>query len=314
MRYSILCLVLSMLLLGTVSKSEAAPHDATTIMTNGSTVVPSSAPFKATEEKANFEQAAIGNWREVFHDPCTGNWKRRWFLDGEVGKVRTGPQGMELTAGPEFKNDAHHMVLWTDLSFSGDLKIEYEYTRLDKETRCVTILYTQATGSGKGPYHKDITQWNELRRVPAMRRYYDHMNTYHISYAAFPNNEDTTSYIRGRRYMPEAKGLKGTELKPDYFPSGLFETGVPHRVTVIKKARELFMRIENADQTAHYCMTNTDLPPIHEGRIGLRHMFTRSARYRDFRVSTPIALAAEQEGAVSKAGHASPLDSAPSRQ
>jgi hypothetical protein len=29
------------------------------------------------------------------------------------------------------------------------------------------------------------------------------------------------------------------------------------------------------------------LPVISEGRIGLRHMFTRSARYANFRVSVP---------------------------
>jgi len=29
------------------------------------------------------------------------------------------------------------------------------------------------------------------------------------------------------------------------------------------------------------------LPEISEGRIGLRHMFTRSARYANFRVSVP---------------------------
>ena len=298
MRYPIYCLTSLTLMLGVPSKSESAPGGSerlgtATITTNASTVVPGSGSSKVTAEDGDFEQAAAGKWRPVFHDPCTGDWKQRWFLDGEVGTVKASPQGMQLTAGPEFKNDAHHVVLWTKPTFAGDLKIEYEYTRLDKETRCVTILYIQATGSGKGPYHQDITQWNQLRRVPAMRTYYDHMDTYHISYAAFPNNEDTTSYVRGRRYMPEAKGLKGTELKPDYFPTGLFETGVPHRITVIKKASELLMRIENAEQTVHYRMTNTDLPPIHAGRIGLRHMFTRSARYRNISVSTPAPLDAE---------------------
>jgi hypothetical protein len=35
-----------------------------------------------------------------------------------------------------------------------------------------------------------------------MARYFDHMNTYHISYAAFPNDEDTTSYIRAGSIFP----------------------------------------------------------------------------------------------------------------
>ena len=160
-------------------------------------------------DKAAYEQAAAGDWQEVFSDPCTGDWRKQWFLDGEVGTVTTGPEGMTLTAGPEFKNDAHHMVLWTKESFEGDLKIEYDYTRIDNETRCVNILYIQATGSGKGPYARDISQWNELRKVPAMATYFDHMHTYHISYAAFPNSgENRVSYIRARRYLPEARGSR----------------------------------------------------------------------------------------------------------
>ncbi|MCP4785375.1 MAG: DUF1961 family protein [Fuerstiella sp.] len=233
-----------------------------------------------------FEHASAGSWENVFFDPGTGDWEKRWFLDGEVGRVKTGPEGMELTAGPEFRNDAHHMVLWTRDRFAGDLKIEYDFTRLDDETRCVNILYIQATGSADGPYEKDIATWNELRRVPAMRMYFDHMHAYHISYAAFPNGEDATSYIRARRYMPGASGLKGTDLKPDYYPEGLFRKGVPHRITVIKKARDLFMRIENADQIFHCHMANPDLPAVEEGRVGLRHMFTRSSRYQNFRIST----------------------------
>ncbi len=241
--------------------------------------------MKNSADQTAFDQASEGTWQELFSDSCTGDWKQQWFLDGEVGKVTTGSGGMTLTAGPEFLNDAHHMVLWTNASFEGDLKIEYDYTRLDSETNCVNILYIQATGSGEAPYSEDITEWSELRRVPAMRMYFDHMNLYHISYAAFPNDEDTTQYIRARRYMPNATGLEGSDLEPDYFPEGLFETGVPHKITVIKRGREVLMRIQNAEQDYYCHMTNPNLPTVLEGRVGLRHMFTRSARYKNFRIS-----------------------------
>lgn len=79
-----------------------------------------------------------------------------------------------------------------------------------------------------------------------MKMYYDHMHSYHISYAANPGTKK--AYIRGRRYMPERQGLKGTALKPDYSTPELFAAA---------------------------------------GRIGLRHMFTRSARYANFQVSRP---------------------------
>ncbi len=239
-------------------------------------------------DRAAFEQALGGAWKEIFSDSCTDDWNAKWFLDGEVASVKNGPDGMQLTAGPQFANDAHHTVLWTKDSFKGDVKIEYDYTRTDYESYCVNILYIQATGSGVKPYVKDITEWNELRRVPAMRMYFDHMNTYHISYAAFPNEgDDRQSYIRARRYMPNKTGLKGSDLKPDYFPEGLFAPGVTHKITVIKKDRDIFMRVENPEQTYYCHMTNPDLPIVTQGRIGLRHMFTRSARYKNLRVSSP---------------------------
>lgn len=255
-------------------------------------------PIQPAADKAAFEQAVAGKWENKFSDPCTGDWKANWFLDGKVGTVKSGPQGMELTAGPEFKNDAHHMVLWTKQSFEGDLKIDYDYTRLDNETRYVTILYIEATGSGKGPYAKDITKWSDLRNVPSMATYYNHMNAYHISYAAFPNNEETEGYIRARRYMPERNGIKGTNLHPEYDSKNLFATGVKHHITVIKHDRDLFVRIQNSDQEFYCHIKNTKLPAITEGRIGLRQMFTRSARYANFRVSTPVARDAEKHGAA----------------
>ena len=241
---------------------------------------------KAAEDKKAFESALQANWQKVFFDPGTGNWEDLWFLDGQIASVSNSQNGMQLTAGPKFLNDAHHMVLWTKDSFEGDLKIEYDFTRLDFETRCVNILYIQATGSDKGVYKKDISLWKEYRQVPAMSKYFSYMNAYHISYAAFPNTgNDRESYIRARRYMPETGGLQGTELKPDYFPEDLFAPGIPHKVTVIKKDRDLFMKVSNAEQDYYCHFENPDLPVITEGRIGLRLMFTRSSRFANIRIS-----------------------------
>jgi hypothetical protein len=255
----------------------------------------------SSETRAEFNGLRKADWREVFHDPCTKDWQKLWFLDGQKATVKNTPKGMELTAGPEFRNDAHHMVLWTKQQFAGDLKIEYEYTRLDAETRCVNILYVQATGSGAGPHAKDIAEWARLRTVPAMRMYYNHMHTYHISYAAYPNADDLTEdYIRARRYVPEANGLRGTDLAPDYFRTGLFKTGVPHRITVIKRGQELFMHVRNDEKQMLCHWDNQSLPPILAGRIGLRHMYTRSARYRDFRISTRDATSPNEQTPLPK--------------
>ena len=80
-------------------------------------------PNPAADKAAFKTVAAETEWAEAFSDSCTKDWKAKWFLDGEVGSVTNSPEGMTLTAGPEFKNDAHHMVLWIKYSFEGDLKI-----------------------------------------------------------------------------------------------------------------------------------------------------------------------------------------------
>lgn len=85
--------------------------------------------------------------------------------------------------------------------------------------------------------------------------------------------------------MPGATGLDGTDMDPDYFPEGLFEPDVPHKVTVIKRGRELYGVISNPAQDYPFYMVNRDRPPVAEGRVGLRHMFTRSACYKNIRIS-----------------------------
>jgi len=193
---------------------------------------------------------------------------------------------MQLTAGPRWNNDAHHVVLWTRDTFEGDLKIEFDYTRMDFERQGVNILYIQAAGSGREPYVTDIAQWNALRKAPAMRMYHDYMNTYHISFSAYPlEGGPSEDWIRARRYMPHRKGLEGTDLLPDHFRTGFFEPGVPHRLAVVKRGNHLHMRVSNETRTNYFHWHNEKLPPIEAGRVGLRHMATRSALYRDFRIS-----------------------------
>ncbi len=234
-------------------------------------------------DQSAFDQAVAGDWQEVFTDPGSGDWREQWFLDGEVGSVKNTSKGMELTSGPEAGNDAHHMVLWTKAAFEGDVRIEYEFTRLDSSKDGVNILYIQATGSGAGPYHADIAAWSELRRVPAMKLYFNHMNTYHISYSVgFPGNE----YTRARRYLPEGKGLDGTDIAPDYGQSDLFKPGILHRMALIKRGQALFLRVENPDGTHSFAWRNTQFPPITAGRVGLRQMFTKAGRYANFRIWT----------------------------
>ncbi|MBN2162782.1 MAG: DUF1961 family protein [Pontiellaceae bacterium] len=243
---------------------------------------------RVNTDQERFDALCDAGWQTVFYDSGTNDWRMFWALDGLKATVENTPDGMVLAAGPVQGDDSCHAVLWTKQTFSGDVRIDYEFTKLDDMIHNVNILYVLASGSGAGAFDRDIFAWSKLREVPSMRLYFNHMNTYHISYAAFTQDNDNPQgdYIRGRRYMPETgQGLKDTELRPDQLGTGLFEQGVPHQITVIKIGDDLFMHVRNPE-TQLLCHWKTDMfPPVDSGRIGLRHMYTRSARYRDFRVS-----------------------------
>ncbi|MFC2116860.1 pectate lyase, partial [Bacteroidota bacterium] len=231
------------------------------------------------EEEKAFEELLSSAWDTVFSDDCKGDWSAKWSLDGKIGYVENSAEGMAFHAGPEIKNDAHHAVLWTRESFSGDLRIDYDYTRIDERDLQVNIIYIEATGSGEGEYSKEIFDWNSLREVPSMRTYFNNMNTLHISYAALSEEGD---YIRARRYRPDfGTGLQGTDLGASY-NTGFFDTGVKHHITIIKKDFDLFMRVADSRKTVLYRFNYEDHPEIIEGRIGLRHMYSRSSLYSNF--------------------------------
>ncbi len=120
-------------------------------------------------------QNKAAEWKLEFSDSCKENWQDNWFLDGEIAKVEYNEFGMDLIAGPINRNNAHHSVLWTKQSFEGDVKIEYDYTRTDSTMVNVNILFIQATGNGKGIFDKDISKWNDFRKVPTMSKYYNNM-------------------------------------------------------------------------------------------------------------------------------------------
>lgn len=227
------------------------------------------------------------DWQLCFTDDLAKDWRENWFLDGTNACITQSDAGMDFWAGPRAGDDACHAVLWTKLSFTGDIKVEYEYTRLDQALRFVNIIYIQASGSGSPDYPSDIAVWSKMRSIPAMRMYFDHMHTYHISYAAYgmKNDDPDNDYIRARRYLPEThKGLADTDLHPDYFKTRLFATGVKHKITIVKTARELVMNIQNPEKEMRCRWDTSSFPAVTEGRIGLRHMYTRGARYRNFRV------------------------------
>ena len=243
---------------------------------------------KTAEEKKLFNEVEKLDWKPVFADNFKQPWTQNWFLDGEKAQLKNSKTGLLFKAGIVPASDADHVVLWTKQSFEGDLRIEFDFTKVDTITKFVNILYLFAEGSGVGAYSKDISKWSDLRTIPAMKTYFEHMNAFHISFSAFENDNTNPNadYIRARYYLPErGRGLVGTDLKPDYLRTGLFKTGMPHHITVICKGDDIFMQIKNAERE-YLCRWETSkFPTLTSGRIGLRLMGSRVSEFANFKVS-----------------------------
>lgn len=226
------------------------------------------------EIKAVLSKELQRSWKLAFEDDCLGSWKDKWFLDGIKARVTNDQRGMTIDTAKGYA------VLWTDQEFQGDLRIEYDFRRVDSNDKGVNIIYIQAQGKGTGEFDRDIRRWSDKRQLAAMKNYFNNMDTYHISYAAFPGN-----YIRGRRYLPARnKGLKGTELEGTMKNTGLFKSGKQYHVTIIKREDELLMQIRGANETLACRLRNRDKAGIHAGRIGLRLMPGRESLFSNIRV------------------------------
>lgn len=239
-----------------------------------------------TPERA-FAEAESLPWTVAFEDDLTGGFGADWLVDGRLATFTSTPAGTEVACAPLVGNDSAHTVLWARERFTGPIKVEWSFTRLDDSpAESVCIVYLHATGSGEGPYTADITAWAERRRVPAMKAYFDRMNAYHISYAVTSPGTEGGDYVRARRYLPLAgRGLAGTALSPEYDHVGWFRRGVTYRMTVILYEGTLYMQATNGDDRRLFWFDTTTAPPLDEGYVGLRQMFARESRYADFRVS-----------------------------
>lgn len=238
--------------------------------------------------KSKFDLMNSYSWKEVMHDDGSEDWQNKWFLDGEKANVYNENEGIMFFAGEKPADNAGHSVLWTKQSFKGNLKIEFDFIRLDSTNRFVNIIYIQAEGKGKSPYVKDIFEWKDLRNIPAMNMYFNNMNTLHISFAAFENDIDESKnreYIRARRYIPNnADGLLNTDLEPECFVDNLFKTNIKYHITIIKHDEYLIMNVSENTNESYYMFSLKDIREVDHGRIGLRLMSSRKSFFKDFRV------------------------------
>lgn len=202
-----------------------------------------------------------------------------WFLDGKKAKIEETEDGIILSSGPTFEEDASHCVLWTKKRYHGNLKVSFDYTPLDtagEESVSVCILYLLAEGEGSAEYPRDITLWNDKRTVPAMSLYFEHMRLYHISFAAYDRNHEPHSYVRAREY--KAGGFQGTDLKPDYLPGTLFAPGSTTHIEAMKQGHFLSFTATDDRQTLH-CQWELQDPILQSGRVGIRQMGGRKGKF-----------------------------------
>jgi hypothetical protein len=231
--------------------------------------------------------ASSNKWQEKMADDGTqGDWKEKWILDSDVSSVKYTPEGMLLVSGPDHKDNGHSMVLWTKESYTGDLKVEYDFTRLDERPQGVNIIYIQATGKEEGEFTKDIMEWAHLRTRAKMPLYWKNMKLLHISYAVNIHGAED-EYIRARQYpvKPGGNFNKDTELKEAYFRTGLFKVGVPYRLTTIKRDGKMYFHVKGDGQEKVFDWDLANWPPLNEGRVGLRLMPARQSRFKDIKIS-----------------------------
>ena len=72
-----------------------------------------------------FQKLASKDMKLVFEDSFKKDWQKQWFKDGDIAKAVHRNGGLEVYAGDEAYNDAHHTVLWTKKEFEGNIIISF---------------------------------------------------------------------------------------------------------------------------------------------------------------------------------------------
>jgi hypothetical protein len=235
----------------------------------------------------------------LLEDSMAANWEKNWILDGEKATVEHRDGGLYFAAGTVTKSqdrvlyNAHHAVLWTRQVFEGDIKISYEMTRMDDSNYGTTLLYIQAQGIGVPPHVEDITQWNELRKIPDMGTYFTYMDLLSLSFRENLRCKrypwlDAELYDGPRGLIPPMVDYQGDNI----------ERGKTYEVEVEKRDKSLKLKLVEKgsgrimiDHTWDTTQIPDDIEPkiINKGRIGLRHMSTRQFIYKDFKVEQLVS-------------------------
>ncbi len=150
-------------------------------------------------------------------------------------------------------------------------------------------LIKYAQGVGTPDYPEDIFTTRGTREIPAMDKYFTHMNLLSLS---FRKN------LRARRYPlrnidPDTESV-GDTVFPHVDYIGMIP-GKTYLVDVKKQGASLTLRLTDKATGEEYANHTWDMtkvgkegtktaPILHKDRIGLRHMSTKQFIYKDFKV------------------------------
>ena len=238
-------------------------------------------------------------WRLVFEDDGRGNWEEKWVRDGRRSTITNTPEGMVYTTGPLQFENASHEVLWTKASFEGDLRIEYDFTRLDENMDhvAVCLLFLHATGTGEGDFAEDIDLWRNRREVPIMSSYFNNMKLLHVSYACSGGNDNR--YVRVRQYpLIQGQGFQSMQVNPSYDNVDAFQPGETWHMVFEKIGQSLSLTASHGEETHHWTWNLEGRPVLNHGRVGLRQMRHRSSLFANFKIfqkaADPVAEGMEE--------------------
>lgn len=227
------------------------------------------------------------NWDLVWTDSGAENWSEDWLLFGSPDRisVTNSPGGMTLRAGDGTDAKADHAILWSRRSFAGDLRVEWDYTVLDRYSSVVPpggycsalLLYGHGIGSAEAP--ADLLAWS-----PQARQADTSGRTMSETTSGLQLNYAFVGDPRGNRVRLRVN--PGYRLGAESAETDFFEVGVPYHVAIEKHQATLSITVTES-RSSRVFSTRFDDPLLHQhsnGRIGFRNMNRRESVYANIRV------------------------------
>ena len=228
--------------------------------------------------------AAVLPWVLKFSDPggTSGAAVTKYFKDGSTATVAYTANGLEINA------PSGHTVVWTKTSFTGDIRIEFDYKRLNVPRVGInegTLLVVNGWGLSRVcpvdqlTHPLDIRAW--ARPVATYDVYKFCMANQTVSFDNLDRGTDPRLTVRQNPGYHDM----GTIIPPK------LQTGVLYHVTVTRTGNTLKTLVKRGT-TVVASLTATLNPSLPGsqvskfGYVGFRQMTGRRAAYRNIKIFT----------------------------